>query len=597
MLPGSVEITDRLAQIAPEYVEAYRAALSFHFALWKWQRISDQPSLSFLRRLLVRHGLIEPNPEPGWIVNRGASAYVEALGQEYADSWDALPRERLTGHVPSNTPLLTFDAGSGNNTANYERSTPGVIEAGSGLSLVFAVDETLRNWLHEPFGSDRIAAYRSDLAASVFKGVDIWSVNRFLVPDSKSPDFDPIQLLEKSQHDGTISAQVLLSVLDGTKETLGKNRLGQTESNMLITAVALGYLIDAIASRVRCPNGMLFSYPDAAVWAEAIGAVLSYVESNSKITPSGERLLSHTTELDDIRGRIFRHLEDTSLKPDADIDLAKSLPQLADLFKATGFELRARKGDVALIEVLHTIGNELWRWYFFIKDFNTWNETAHGSRLAFPNARVVRAWLERPWGVLRREDMRLALAEGFDSGEEVPQLLPPLMPLLRSSVDDLLKESFSSVKNIAQRLDVFIEQRCRLRDLRELIHSVNYETETSEANEGRELAGLLVELLTLWFYRQSEQDRRKMVSEELLPLVQALHDASWLKDPGSTPEIPLSRRQLRLFEEYQSDPRAVIDRLFSFEPGICLLDRLDVFPIEQFWILPAEKSPGETFVT
>src|SRR5688572_14551307 len=117
MFPGSVEITTRLADVSEEVVEWYRAALEFHFALWKWQRISESGSLSFLRRVLAMHGLVEPNPDPAWIVNRGASEYRSLLGYETDPGLESLRRETLRGHTPPSEPKRIFDGGSGNNTA------------------------------------------------------------------------------------------------------------------------------------------------------------------------------------------------------------------------------------------------------------------------------------------------------------------------------------------------------------------------------------------------------------------------------------------------------------------------------------------------
>jgi hypothetical protein len=437
LFPGSVEITERLAEVAKRHVSTYRSALRFHFALWKWQRISEQTSLSFLRRVLAEHGLVEPNPDPAWIVNRGAADYRQAFGQSYAQTLESLQREMLKGHVPWDEPQRIFDGGSGNGTACYEGARPGFLIAASGLSLLFAVDGTVRNWLREPFRAPRLQTYRSGLAAQAFKLAEIWSVAHFVSP-TPAGDFDPIAELDASHSDDTAASAKLLTIVAHTEEVLAAYRAQDADGRALVTAVALGFLIDVLASRVRFPNGMQFSYRDAALWVAAVGNVLTAVERNPIRTDAGVRLVACAARCNDVAARIGRHLEDTSLRSDVDGELVAVLPELADRFKAAAFELRDRNGEVRLIQALHMIGNELWRWHFFLSDLNTWNATDKATRGALVSAPIVRAWLERPWGIVREEDMKLALAESFEPSDEPPRLLSPLLPLLRSGVDRLI---------------------------------------------------------------------------------------------------------------------------------------------------------------
>lgn len=581
MFPGSVEIAQRLAKVAKRHVESYRWALRFHYALWKWQRISDPASLSFLRRVLAEHGLIEPNPDPAWIVNRGAADYRQAFGQSYAQHLESLQRETLNGHVPWDEPQRIFDSGSGNGTACYEGAWPGFVVAGSGLSLLFAVDGTLRNWLREPFRAPRLQTYRSDLAGHAFKLAEIWSVMHLVSP-APATDFDPIAELDASHSNGTAAAATLLTIVARTEEVLVTYRAQDADGRATLTALALGFLIDAMASRVRVPNGMQFSYRDWALWATAIGEVLIAVKLNPIRTEAGARLVACAAQYDDLAARIGRHLEDTSLRPDVDTELVAVLPDLADRFKAVAFELRDRNGEVSLIQALHTIGNELWRWHFFLSDLHTWNATEKATRSALASAPIVRRWLERPWGILREEDMKVALAEGFEPSDKPPRLLSLLLPLLRSGVDRLVHDSFGGLPRITERLENFIAHRCKLRDSRDAMEWVSYEDQSADVTQGRELADLLVELLTLWFYAQTERVRRKMMKKGLRPLADALQNAGWL---DAMPLPQLSRRQLKLIERYRQDPKGTADELFEFQSGGDLIDRLDVYPSEEFWIL------------
>jgi len=583
MFPGSVEITHRLAEIATRRVVPYRRALRFHYSLWKWQRISEPASLSFLRRVLAEHNLVDPNPNPAWIVNRGAADHRQVFGRPFAQRLEELSREMLSGHVVPDESKID-DFGSGNGTALYEEARPGVLMVGFGLSLLFAVDGTIRNWLRESFRAPRIRTYRSSLAAHAFKLAEIWSVAHLVTP-ALAGGFDPIVELDAASTDGAAASGTLLAIVERTEEALAAHRAQGADGQVMVTAVALGFLIDAMASRVCFPNGMQFSYKTSAVWAAVVGDVLTAVKHNPIRTDACVRLVACAAQCDDLAARIGRHLEDISLRPDVDGELVAVLPELADRFKAAAFELRDRNGEVRLIQALHMIGNELWRWHFFLSDLNPWNATEKGTRSAHSCVRIVRAWLERPWGILREEDMKLALAEGFEPSDALPRLLSPLKPLLRAGVDSLVQDSFSAMPRITERLGDFIAHRCQLRDSREAMEWISYEDQPAEVIQGRELADLLVELLTLWFYAQTERTRRGMMKKGLRPLADTLQVAGWL-DAMSLPH--LSRRQLKLLERYRHDPKGAASELFEFQSGKDLIDRLDVYPSDEFWILPPQ---------
>src|SRR3954454_20657698 len=223
MFPGSVEITERLSTVASHDVLAYNAALRFHFALWKWQRISDAGSLSLLRRILAEHGLVEPNPNPAWIVNRGFAEYRQDLGDSFTQDLQSLPREALNGHALSDQPLRAFDSGSGNCTMCYESTRPGLLISGSGLSLLFSVDGTVRNWLREPFRATRLQAYRSGFAARAFRLAEIWSVAHLVAP-APNQSFDPLAELDASHSDGVIPSTSLLNIMAKSEEALEEYR-------------------------------------------------------------------------------------------------------------------------------------------------------------------------------------------------------------------------------------------------------------------------------------------------------------------------------------------------------------------------------------
>jgi hypothetical protein len=582
VLPGYVEITQRLGEVAEGKVGIYRSALEFHYALWKWQRISDVGSLAFLRRLLAEHNLIEPNPDPAWIVNRGRAEYRRHFGDWYAEQFKRWQRETLSGNQSRLTPQRIIDSGSGNGTACYEDARPGFLAIGSGLSLVYAVDGTVRNWLREPFRGPRLATYRSGLAARAFKLAEIWSVAHFAASEP-TDKFDPITELDASSAHCEVVSGTLRAVIRRTKKALAVYRTQDSDGGALLAGVALGFLIDALATRARHPNGMQFSYPDSALWANAISDALAALEQTPLQLDAGASLVASAAQCVDLATKIACHLDDPSLAPEIDGELVTVLPGLADRFKAAAFELRERRGDETLIQSLHFIGNELWRWHFFLCDLPQWNATDQSTRNASACISMVRNWLERPWGILGPKDMTLAMAEWFEPSVEPPRLLIPLTPLLRSGVDHFVAEKLSRLPRVTERLLKFIGQRCRLCDSRAMTEWVIYEDATEERRQGRALADLLVELVTLWFYAQPEEVRRKIVEQGLRPLAETLQGGDWLE----TISLPqLSRPQLKVLDRYRNDAPGVIDMLFEFESTKDLVDRLDVYPSEEFWIIP-----------
>jgi hypothetical protein len=85
-----------------------------------------------------------------------------------------------------------------------------------------------------------------------------------------------------------------------------------------------------------------------------------------------------------------------------------------------------------------------------------------------------------------------------------------------------------------------------------------------------------------------------MMKKGLRTLADTLQDSGWL-DTISLP--PVSRRQIRLLERYRHAPKDTISELFEFQSGNDLVDRLDVYPPEEFWIfhLRADTASGEGY--
>jgi hypothetical protein len=581
MLPESVLLTNRLAEVAPDRVEQYLAALRYHFALWRWQRISEPASLGFARRVLFETNLVELHPA-AWIVNRGADEYGELL--RFGDRDRELIRSALAGHASSRHPIRIYDSGSGNNTAAYELTRACVHVMGSGLSLVFAFDASLRNCLYEPFRSQSVAGYKSEIAGSALKRAEIWTVNRFFADGPKTAENNPIAILERALSNNSISGSVCSAVSTDTGEFLKQHQTSGAEGSALVSAVGLGFLIDALASRARFPNGMDFTYADFALAVDGFPVLLYYLNEPGNQTASSATLLACTDKLKDLESRIVKHLDDKSLSAESDVELVKVLPELADLVKAVGFELRKVDADQRLVETFHFVGNELWRWHFFLSDLASWNSTSADSRTAIEKVSIVRAWLNRPWGVLRTDDMKLALSFGFEEAadESWPPLIVAIQSLLRDGVDGLIKNELAGISNVDARIDWLVEQRCRLVDLRQNIKFVTYGDDDGLGHY-RNLANLLIELLTVWFYDQPESKRQEMIKDELRSLQTLMRNGEWL---NSATQVRLTRPQMKLLEEYRSNPNQIIDTLFDLSEGEGLWERADVFPLEEFWISP-----------
>jgi hypothetical protein len=76
-----VELSDLLERTAgTDVAAAYRETLFAHYWRWRWLGVSDFRELGLLRRILMTYGLMKPNPDPGWVINRGVAEYIKILG-------------------------------------------------------------------------------------------------------------------------------------------------------------------------------------------------------------------------------------------------------------------------------------------------------------------------------------------------------------------------------------------------------------------------------------------------------------------------------------------------------------------------------------
>ena len=562
----------------------YNYALRIHYFFWKWCRISNQSTLAFLRKTLMKHELVEVNPEPSWIVNRSSDEYNIGLSGVMEEQLTKLSFDALSGKISHTSPQIALDAGSGNCTAIYESARPWILFLGSGYSLLFSLDGTLRNWLRESLQGEQVKGYNSTLLNSTLELAEIWSILNF-VNANHQEEFNPFEKLVNlvSSNESGINASEIELIHNATSQSLESLKESNLKGEKIISALSLGYLLDALVGRVTVPNGMQFSYQQNALSFINLEDMFNAIKDFGNPSLLREQFLSSQAEMEDFQKRIKGHLNQADISPTVDYEIKEKLPIYGDLFRQIGFELADQGGDILLIEVVQELGNSFWKWNFFLEDLSLWKNQLLAQRSAYDNRFVVQSWLDRPWGILRIEDMKLALADSSDAPNELPKMLTPLIPLLRFGIKAFIESDFPDEPNIDIRLRDLIGQRCRLRDLRGSIKWVSYD---DSENELRDLADLIIDLLTTWFYHQPENIRQKISQEQLEPLRKTLFSGDWLKELNKTKKPLLSRRQRKLLSIYESDTVQLTMEMFEFGDDLNLIDRLDVYPPEEFLMFP-----------
>lgn len=570
-MDNQIELTVLLERVAGAEAAAwYRTTVSAHFWRWRWLGVSDPAQLADLRRIALQCGLVKPSPDPGWVINRRGED-IAALMPGLQASRDAMVRTVLAGHTPPTDPKRTFDAGTGNGVHAYELNQPWVVSVGGGLDPLFAVDGTLRNWLVEPHRAERLPGYQSQLLHETLLSAEIFSTAAFAA--GWADDFDPFRELAGQELDGSILAEVR----DRTDFAIKRMRPKRLPGKRVAAGVALGLLVDAIAGRVTVPNGPGFCYDNTELDPTIFDLVRSSAAANPHL-PAARALAAADPDLTEVARLAERHRDDQSLPPDGDQPLRERLGRLAELIKRFAFEIRPT--DERLPHALHILGNTLWSWQFFLSDQHRWATTEAARLPARQHAAIVRRWLEHPWAVVRVEDMSV-LFGGDPTDPELPGLVYPLVPLLRDGVDEFLTELGGDRAETERQLDLLVERRCALRDLRDVATVVRYpETESMRQ------ADLLIDLVTIWFYQLSDAERHTLVDAGLGPLRDVIVRGGWLSTVRRTNTPMLSRRQTAMLDEYAAAPAETALRLFEFSDVPDLVDRLDYFPLEEFWVGP-----------
>jgi hypothetical protein len=571
------ELSLALSRIAGEAVAFdYRETVFVHHWLWRWLGISDWPSLARMRRSLLSNGLLSENPSLGWTIDRGAADYHALLGSE--ESLRDLARRSLNGHVQWSDPPRSFDFGSGNGRTIYEMSVeaPLVRFVGSGLDLNFSVDGTLRNWLAEPHRAENLPAYRSESLHDTLLKAEIFSAAAFAVQGGRVA-FDPFSLLTEAVDTaaGTVPGSALVDIRAATQQELDRMR-DDLDEGLVTAAVAVGFIVDGLAGRARVPNGPTFSYEHLR--SEMFDVVRLAVDLVPG-TPVAREVSTALPELDTARNLVKRHQADSEMPPDEDTPLVGRLGPLGDLVKALAFAIR-REEAASPVELLHSLANRLWSWEFFLEDRQNWLRSTAYTRPASSAIGAVRRWLERPWGVLDPIEVNILLG-AFPSDPRPPDLLAHVVHLLREGVEPLLRSLGLDAVDGERRIQRLVANRCTLRDLRGTTAVLYPVTDRMRQAE------VIVELATLWFYGLSEARRLDAVQAGLGPIRDAIHSGGWVSAAEQSMEAPrLSRRQVALLAEYAKAPAQVGRALFEFDDDKDLVDRLDCYPPQEFWIRP-----------
>jgi hypothetical protein len=570
-------LIDLLHQRAgPELTHAYLDALTVHYWLWHWLALSDPGTLATLRRILFDAGLVEANPDGTWVVNRGRREY-DAMLSGVSERLERLPLETLDGHRDPAERYSWIDSGAGNGTALYELTSPWVQGHGWGLSLLFSIDGTLRNWLQEPHRGESVPAYRSDLLRSTLLQAEIFSAATFAAGRANRPDYDPFPLLGSARDaEGSYEARSLAIIRAETGAAL--DALGPHAGDDAAAAVGLGFVVDALAGRSVQPNAPGFHYERWELGPAARDAVVETLSQHSPLVVAGPGRLR--AEHEAIIDLAQRHVSERSLSPDEDQVWSSRIATHADALKALAFAIRRATGDEHAPGLLHEVGNALWSWHFFLGDRQRWTDVPATGQLAADAVAQVRSWLERPWGLVGRTDITICLG-GTPSDADLPPLAGPIVPLFRGGYDALRRSLRNPEVATEEALLELVQRRCRLRDLRNPRGQVLHPRTPEMA-----LAELLVELVTLWFDELPAARRSTITSAALTPLRDALRTGVWWPELERSPGLPrLSRRQQVLLDTYLAAPSGVADSLFDFSTDDELIGRLDVYPPESFGVI------------
>ena len=353
------DLNDRLRErLQPDHLALYKQLHAAHFHHWKVRRVSNTDSLRRLRILLQLAGAVRLQPTRVHPNSRVFHEYAAELGLPL-DGFD--PSERLTGRSDE---LERQFSEPGDGYAMYRATCLGWTARGLAETLLFSIDETLRNCLREEVrtdGNQRLSAFRTPAVDALLTRYEVASVaNAVAGATGRSRTINAVAAIETLttlvDDTGTADHNALLGADEQINELLEQGRSASRQVGKApLVLMMLGFLIDELVARSTVGNGMGFSYS----FTKAVLAAL---------TDRLPRLRDDLATVDrDVDGLVadLHQLANTSA---TDGPAPEGLERTADRLRDIGFVLRRhhKLGDDDG-NAIFTASNALWRWSFFLE--------------------------------------------------------------------------------------------------------------------------------------------------------------------------------------------------------------------------------------
>jgi hypothetical protein len=571
-------VAERLGTSA---VDALVHSLTLHYRLWKFQRWSDDASLSLAKRILCDAGFAKLCRDPGWIINRREADYIAALGPDVGRirKMDQIRSDRLLGTANPYDEKVAMDGGPGNGTALYEGGVPGWKGCGYGIEMLYSLEGTLQNCLLPGVQGDidgNTPSYASKVFRQAAKALEVLSVAEFAAARDSHSECDAAfeQWNGLSQH---ASATCLQRLIGSTP--LARDLGSPSDPTRVAKGIVLGFLLDELEGRLHCPNGMNFV---AGLLCELLGEAPNALKAASRtLNSTGVNGTSLVTAAGRLRQLVtVRFSQDTcdrAALSESDLhdceSVADSLREIA--FRGLG------EIDEDQRQILFALANELWRFVYFQRDLPRWD----AARDPVAPASLLQ-WLERPWGILRADEMDALCRDlfGRDEPGSQPKAMFFLADFLRYGVDRALEGIFGSAVESATRwkiLERFAERRIALARQRRAVVSV--QIDDTEALRKLAAAQTVIQTFALW--AQANPLIMDQIETRPQTLATVFTEGSWARAEPPT----LSRRQLLELQRFSSDSSAFVAESFDFRKlGENPYSVLDFYPPENFVIQSVE---------
>jgi len=565
--------------------DALAKSLKLHYHFWKFQRWSDQASLSVAKHVLCEIGFAKVCRNPEWIINRGEKENLAAFGTNFLARSGKLEQartKRLKGTENPYDELRNLDSGPGNGTALYEGVTPGWQGSGLGPELLYSIEGTLQNCLRPEIQGDMdgfTPSYVSKLFHKAAKSLEVLSVAEFVSSGNSGLHCDEVF----AEWDSLGEAAAATSLLQILKNVDVAGKIETADPQRVAKGIVLGFLIDELEGRLQCPNGMNFSVgilcyylaqaPQALVFAKHIAESLGH---------DVEKLASAAVQFQQMAQERFTR--DFPLRPRlSDSDL-NEIEKTADSFREVAFAA-LDKMDEAPRQTLFAIANELWRWTFFERDAIHW--TSPDEKV--DTIDLILRWLRRPWGILRADEMDMLLRDlfGNDEPDDQPGAMFFLADFLRHDVEPALAGIFEGTLDAAAGMEALrrlIQRRASLAEKRRAVTSVRVDDPAAM----RELTNAQTLIQTFGVWAQTEKEIMDQIDARPQMLATFFGNGDWSRSVMSS--LPtLSRSQLNNLQKFSGAPAEYVARYFDFtelEENPYLV--LDCYPPENFEVINFE---------